>query len=541
MGGDGGWGGESERRRKMNVHLEPGCGRIGGGKEARMYLDKKSMDLEQLKRGLSIMKVLSWYGYEGFKKVGPEYVGACVVHGGDNTTALHINPEKNLWHCFTRCGGGTVIDMVMMLEGVGVGEALGKLRVIAEEAGFRPAEVKREENKQVKECPCPMTIDPWHHTLEERGLSYELAEQFGMGYCSRGYFHDRIVVPVHDGEGKLLGYIGRSASGMEPKYLLPRGFPIGKILFNLHRVKDAGRVVVVEGVFDAVRVHAAGYPVVALLGSQLTQGQAVLLRGFRSVVYLFDGDEAGRMAAEKILEREDLPEGIRVDLPEGKDPGDMVADEIRRRVGVHFGQKDEEGLAREEKGKGSGKRLSVEKKVEIFKEAVVAGNRREVADRYGIHPSSMYEVLRQGEGILQEGFSRNRVGRPSKEASMSPEEAQEKIKQQEEKIKELESERDIEHVRRVAEELKVKWAVADFKFLEEEERSKKGKKRRRKKKGSKKKQKEEVVQQIDRLKGECKTMERRADRQVVRHKRTKLPSVEERSGREEREGKRPDA
>jgi len=462
----------------MNVHLQPGYVRMRSGKESRMYLDKKSMDLEQLKRGLSILKVLAWYGHEGFRKEGSEYVGACVVHGGDNPTALHINPEKNLWHCFTRCGGGTVIDLVMMLEGVGVGKALGKLRVIAEEAGFRPAEVKREENKQVKECPCPMTIDTWHHTLEERGISHDLAEYFGMGYCSRGYFQDRIVVPVHDGEGKLLGYIGRATNAMEPKYLLPRGFPLGKILFNMHRVKDAERVVVVEGVFDAVRVHAAGYPVVALLGSQLTQGQAVLLRGFRSVVYLLDGDEAGRRAVEKILEREDLPEGIRVDLPEGKDPWDMGVDEIRRRVGVHFGQKDEERLAREEKGKGQGRRLDVEKKVEIFKEAVGAGNRREVADRYGIHPSSMYNILQQGEGILQEGFSRNRVGRPAKEEAFDKQEALKRIK-------ELESERDIEHVRRVAEELKVKWAVADFKFLEEEEQERK--RNRKKKKRSKKK------------------------------------------------------
>ena len=456
-----------------------------------MHLDKKSMDLEQLKRGLSILKVLSWYGHEGFRKVGSEYIGACVVHGGDNPTALHINPEKNVWNCFTRCGGGTVIDLVMMLEGVGVGEALGKLRVIAAEAGFCPVEVKGEEKKQVKQCPSPMTVDPWHHTLEDRGLSYELAEKFGMGYCSRGYFHDRIVVPVHDAEGKFSGYIGRATNAMEPKYLLPKGFALGKMLFNLHRVKDVERVVVVEGVFDAVRVHAAGFPVVALLGSQVTEAQADLLRKFKSVVYLFDGDDAGRGAAKKILEREDLPEGIRVDLPEGKDPWDLGAEEIRRRVGVHFGQKVEEGLAREEKGKGNGRRLDVEEKVNLYNEAVGTDNRREKAKKYGVHPSSLYEILNRGKEILREGFSQNRVGRPSKDASVSPEEAQEKIKHQEEKIKELERERDIEHVRRVAEELKVKWAVADFKFLEEEEQERKRyrkKKKRRKKRtnGSKK-------------------------------------------------------
>jgi DNA primase len=116
--------------------------------------------------------------------------------------------------------------------------------------------------------------------------------------------HDRIVIPVHNSNGELVAYAGRTIDGSEPRYKFPAGFHKSLELFNVHRVRDELSVVLVEGFFDCMKVMQAGFPCVALMGSTMSNAQEEIIREhFAHVVVMLDGDEAGRGASEGIVDR----------------------------------------------------------------------------------------------------------------------------------------------------------------------------------------------------------------------------------------------
>jgi DNA primase len=150
-----------------------------------------------------------------------------------------------------------------------------------------------------------LSLDPTHPYLAERGLSRQVLDQFGVGYCDRGPMHGRICIPIHDAEGNLVAYAGRWAndnipSGV-PRYLLPQGFRKRHVLFNLHRIGHGDHIVLVEGYWSVFRLHSLGFPVAGLLGSGISREQTALLvaRKPRFVTLLMDGDRAGRHGREK--------------------------------------------------------------------------------------------------------------------------------------------------------------------------------------------------------------------------------------------------
>src|ERR1051325_7808950 len=117
----------------------------------------------------------------------------------------------------------------------------------------------------------------------------------------------RIVIPIYNLHGQLVAYAGRALDNREPKYKLPAGFRKVLELFNLQRAMATGSriVIVVEGYFDCVRVHQAGFPcVVALMGSSLSAAQeSGLRRHCEGIVLMLDGDAAGRAATDVIATR----------------------------------------------------------------------------------------------------------------------------------------------------------------------------------------------------------------------------------------------
>ena len=180
-------------------------------------------------------------------------------------------------------------------------------------------------------------VDASHPYLAERGIRKETAEEFGIGYFSgSGSMADRIVIPIHSERGMVLAYAGRSIDGSAPKYKFSVGFHRSQVLYNLGRAIEGNlearpSVAVVEGFFDCIKVHEAGFRCVALMGSSLSQEQEKLLdRHFAHVVLLFDGDEAGRAATDECL----LKLGRRlwtkaITLPEGKQPDQLSRDELQ--------------------------------------------------------------------------------------------------------------------------------------------------------------------------------------------------------------------
>jgi DNA primase len=177
-------------------------------------------------------------------------------------------------------------------------------------------------------------IDCSHPYLTGRGIDSETARHFGIGYNSgKGSMAGRVVIPIHDENGFLVAYAGRSVDQTDPKYRFPSRFRKSLVLFNLHRAAAKGKsVIIVEGFFDCFKVHQAGLPgVVALMGCSLSFRQEELMcEHFREVVLLLDGDTPGRAAAVAIAQRLVPKVSTRlVEVPSGSQPDQLGADQIR--------------------------------------------------------------------------------------------------------------------------------------------------------------------------------------------------------------------
>ena len=172
-------------------------------------------------------------------------------------------------------------------------------------------------------------VDHAHPYLRQRGIDPATAVEFGVGfYAGPGLMSGRIVIPIRNEGGEIVAYAGRALEGRRPKYKLPVGFRKAREVFNLHRAAATGNptVIVVEGYFDCLRVHQAGFPcVVALMGSSLSpQQERVLVERFERVVLMLDGDTAGRTASQAI--RTELAERCRVvqvQVPDGAQPDQL--------------------------------------------------------------------------------------------------------------------------------------------------------------------------------------------------------------------------
>ena len=326
------------------------------------------------------------------KKAGANYQACCPFHS-EKTPSFTVSPTKQFYHCFGCGAHGTAIGFLMEYAGKSFPEAV---EALARDAGLevprveKPGERERREEEvdicetllaaakfyraQLREAPTAIDY------LKRRGLTGAVAAHFGIGYAPPGWqnlaaafpaydnpaleaaglvvagdsgkrydrFRDRVMFPIHDTRGRVIGFGGRVLESGEPKYLnSPETavFSKGRELYGLYlarnAIRDAGQVVVVEGYMDVVALaqHGIGY-VVATLGTSTTAIHAQkLLRLADTVVFCFDGDAAGRKAAWRALENV-LP--VLVDgkqarflfLPDGEDPDDFV----RRRGKAAFEQ-----------------------------------------------------------------------------------------------------------------------------------------------------------------------------------------------------------
>lgn len=194
------------------------------------------------------------------------------------------------------------------------------------------------ENQYQENTPLALRlkgIDATHPYLGERGISKELAEEFGVGFFSgKGSMHGRIVIPIHNESGHLIAYAGRSVDGTEPKYELTARFDKSLVLYNLHRaLRDPRKeeVVIVEGIFGCLKVYQTGLPCVALMGCSMSEQQEELLaKCFLLAWVLFDGDEAGRSAAAQCVGRLMRRMFVKVVvLPDGRQPDQLRIEELR--------------------------------------------------------------------------------------------------------------------------------------------------------------------------------------------------------------------
>jgi DNA primase len=298
------------------------------------------VDFKSIKRGVALESVLRHYDVELRRSGKDQYRGRCPIHRGDGRDAFHVNLARNVFHCFSCGAGGTVLDFVAAMEGCSLFDAAQRLQAMrcsSTPLTLTPhgKELVTERRKVSSPLNFKLTgIDSTHPYLIERGITEKTAVEFGVGfYAGPGLMHGLLVIPIHNAEGVLIAYCGRSVNQTQPRYRVPPGFAKSEILFNMHRAGPGvdQSIVVVEGFFDCMKVHQAGVrSVVGLMGSVLYEPQRhVLLERFRHITLLLDGDPAGRKASTIIAKTLRPHCDVRVVLlPDGVQPDQLRAEDI---------------------------------------------------------------------------------------------------------------------------------------------------------------------------------------------------------------------
>ncbi len=346
---------------------------------------KDWVDFREVKAAVTMEMALEHYDIN-LRRTNKTYLrGNCPLptHSKQATkNSFTVNREKNVWACQSascvdgRDGrkGGNVLDFVSVMEGCSIRDAALRLQewFNVQASNERPdgqknrkskpkpelVGEKTDEKESVKEGlesdgvnkPLKFTlknVDSGHEYLTRRGIKEETAEHFGVGFFhGKGSMAGRIVIPIHNEERDLIAYAGRAIEeGIEPKYKLPTGFRKSLEIFNLHRTlgaSDTSPVVVVEGYFDCMKVHQAGFQnVVALMGSALGDAQeALLIENFDRVLLMLDGDSGGRSATTEIVSQIMHRVFVRVvDVPEGKQPDQLSSEQIQAMLGFLRDQK----------------------------------------------------------------------------------------------------------------------------------------------------------------------------------------------------------
>jgi len=303
----------------------------------------KFVDFRAVKAAITMEQLLVHYNIlDQFKRTGDSLNGPCPIHKGSNPTQFRVSTTKNLWNCFSDCEhGGNTLDFICKMEKCSVHAAAlkaiewfnldpeamtasddkaepsaPKASAPAAKPAARPSITpKFTPESNVPNAPLKFRLDKLERThpylTEQRGLTPETIVDFGIGYCAKGMMADRIAIPIHNAKGEVVAYAGRfvgEAPEGTPKYKLPPGFRKSQELFNLDRaIKEPADkpLLIVEGFFDAMKIHDHGYrKVVAIMGATLSSAQEELIRQHTTsdshVIVMLDENEAGKAGREDI-------------------------------------------------------------------------------------------------------------------------------------------------------------------------------------------------------------------------------------------------
>lgn len=338
---------------------------------------------EEIKARVNIVDFIG--GYVRLQKAGSSWKACCPFHN-EKTPSFVVNEEKQFWHCFGCGKSGDIFTFLMEMEGIDFREAL---KVLADRAGVELPEYNPQKEKEKNRGAEILELSAkfyekqlWEgmgrvKTLEylrKRGLKDKIIKEFRLGYApdgwrnlldfllSRGYemeeisktgvvvikqdnsqrfydrFRDRIIFPIADAMGKIVGFTARVAPGgdeSQAKYVnTPESefYHKSRILYGIDKakgeIKSKDKAVLVEGNMDVIASHQAGIKnTIAVSGTALTQQQIDIIKRYTRNLYLFfDADTAGRQAAVRSCEMafaNDLNVFI-IEPSEGKDAADIA-------------------------------------------------------------------------------------------------------------------------------------------------------------------------------------------------------------------------
>jgi DNA primase len=352
-------------------------------------------EIERVRESVDIIAIVS--EFVTLKRMGSSFRGPCPFHQGTHRN-FSVDPKRRRYHCFVCGEGGDAFTFLQKRLGI---DWPTSVRMAAEKSGIELREVAtRREGPDPREPLWEVNAsaqDYFHRMLwedpaggvardylAEREVARDVADRFGLGFAPRdasalrshlatlGFedqrqvdaglltrredggelrprFRGRLIFPIYDVSGRVVGFGGRLVGPGEPKYLNSADSPAfakGKLLYGLnwarHAIRRADRVLLVEGYFDLVRLASAGIEeVVAPLGTALTSDQAELItRHSKNVFLLYDGDRAGLKATFRAGD-ELLKHGstVRVvSLPDGEDPDSYVRRNGREAMERQIGQ-----------------------------------------------------------------------------------------------------------------------------------------------------------------------------------------------------------
>lgn len=348
--------------------------------------------INQVKTAVDIVELVG--EHVQLKKSGRNLVGLCPFHS-EKTPSFHVNAERQFFHCFGCGKSGDIFSFVMELDHLTFPEALHQL---AERAGIAVPQPKQweahgeDDGKRAMYEAHRLVATLYHQVLtaspygqqalkylQERGMSHQVITQFQLGFApnswdfvtrflhKRGFdpanmvaagllarsesgrifdrFRGRVMFPIHNSQGEVVGFGGRSLDGAHPKYMNSPETPLfnkSGMIFNLHRARSAIRkrnqAILFEGYVDVIAAWQAGIDNgVATLGTALTEQQArTIRRNAEQVTICYDGDAAGQEATAKAIDLlQEAGCSVRIaPLPQGMDPDEY----IRQHGGAAFSQ-----------------------------------------------------------------------------------------------------------------------------------------------------------------------------------------------------------
>ena len=348
----------------------------GEGKEEGLHLPFPPQFLDELAARNPIEEVVGQY--VNLKRSGSNLMGLCPFHS-EKSPSFSVSPDKGLFYCFGCHKGGSVIGFEMEIEGLSYGDAV---RALAQRAGMDVPE--DEENRElyqkqerlwalnkeaarffVKELYGPFGREGLAYA-QKRGMSKRTLTRFGIGFApnerrnlcdamrAKGYteeellasglalkkdrglydcFRNRLMFPIIDVRGNVIGFGGRVMDDSKPKYLNSPDtlvFNKRKNLFALNIAKKSklDYLILVEGYMDAIALHQYGFDcAVASLGTSLTDEHARLISRYtKQIVLIYDGDEAGQNATKRaipMLERAGIQVKV-LQMRDAKDPDEYL-------------------------------------------------------------------------------------------------------------------------------------------------------------------------------------------------------------------------
>lgn len=325
---------------------------------------KNRYSLENLKEAANL-KIFSLLESLGFKDLKDRYgyIQSCCLHElADNKTAFSYHVGMKIWHCFTKnCHieyGCDIIGLVRFaLDTIGkpskftdaikyledfLGQKVDKITLEDEEIFLKNIKkinsnkIQKKYNEDVLKNLKP------HDYLVKRGFKIETILKFGIGYCDKSHkkFFNRIVIPVRDISGQIVGFTARWAGDETKngviKWLHSFDFQKKNNLFNLHEalshIRETGEAIVVEGPIDVIKLYEYDiFNAVAIFGTSLSYMQkTIILSNASSIVLALDSDAAGKCAMENIAnELKNYLDVYRISLPQGKDIDELSQEEIK--------------------------------------------------------------------------------------------------------------------------------------------------------------------------------------------------------------------